>query len=108
MSIPILSDIDHEGEAEDISWEHYRHAARHLDAGELIERTLEQLRAESADTSLNTLIEGWMAEPEWDWDRIALTPMFLEALGKYVAVTAAKVVGRAIEDAVARNVDRDF
>jgi hypothetical protein len=102
LSIPEPSDLDRQAEADERLWQHYCAVAKRLDAGELISAVCDQLAGESGDTPLATLIEDWLACPQWDWQHPLITPMQAESVGRYVAGVAAAVVAQAIAQALAR------
>jgi hypothetical protein len=102
LQIPEPSDLDQQAEADERLWQHYCAVAKRLDAGELIAVVCDQIRGEAGDTPLATLVEDWLAYPQWDWQRPLLTPMQAESVGRYVAGVAAGVIAQAMEAALAR------
>jgi hypothetical protein len=99
--MPLPDDIDHEAEAEERFWQQYCRVAKRLDAGELIASICTYIRKESGDTPLATLVEDWLALPQWDFEHPLITPMQAESVGRYVAGIAALVVAQAIATALA-------
>jgi hypothetical protein len=99
---PEPSAIDHQAEADERLWQHYCAVAKRLDVGELLAAVCEQLRGEPGPTPLSTLVEEWLAWPQFDWAHPLVTPATCERLGRYVAGVAALVVERAIATALSR------
>jgi hypothetical protein len=100
--MPLPDDIDHEAEAEERFWQHYCAIAKRLDAGELLASICESIRQEPGPTPLATLVEDWLALPQWDFEQPLITPMQAESVGRYVAGVGAQVIAQAIAMALAR------
>jgi hypothetical protein len=100
--MPLPDDIDHQAEADDRLWQHYCRVAKTVDVGELLAAVCAQLRGEPGPTPLSTLVEDWLALPQWDWQHPLVTPATCERLGRYVAGVCAQVVERAIAVALSR------
>jgi hypothetical protein len=102
--MPLPDDIDHE--AEETLWQHYCAVAKTLDVGELVTTVCEQIRGEPGDTALSDLLEEWLQMPQWDWQHPLITPMQAERVGRFVTGVCARVVERAIAQALARGCAR--
>ena len=100
--IPLPEDLDHQAEADERFWQSYCRVAQTLDAGELLSTVCDQLRGEPGPTPLATLVDDWLALPQWDFEHPLITPMQAESVGRYVAGVAAQVIAQAIATALAR------
>jgi hypothetical protein len=100
--LPHPPDTDQQAEADERLWAHYCRVAQHLDVGELLTTLCVRLGGEPGDTPLSTLLEGWLAWPQWDWQHPLITPMQAESVGRYIAGIAAAVVEQAITQALQR------
>jgi hypothetical protein len=75
--------------------------AKTRDAGEVIQKVCEAIAGEVGEAPLSHLVEGWLAEPEWDGTHPQVTPQLCESLGRCVAGVAASVIEQAIARAMA-------
>jgi hypothetical protein len=101
-------DVDTDAEAEDLQWQTYCAVAKKLDIADLICTIAEEIAGDTDDHVLAHLIEAWLDDPEPDWSRPVFAPWQAEAVGKYVALIAAKAIDRALLRAMARHTDVAF
>jgi hypothetical protein len=99
---PEPDDLDHEAEAGERFWQQYCRVAQSLDTGDVLATLCAQLRGEPGPTPLATLVEDWLALPQWDWQHPLITPLQAESVGRYVAGVAAQVIAQAIAVALSR------
>jgi hypothetical protein len=107
-NLPQLSDIDTQAEADEIEYQRLLDVASKLDLGDVLAVIGEEIAGENRDTALSDLLEDWTRNPEPDWDRPSVSVTTRELIGRHVVKLAAKIMGRHLDRAMARQADVAF
>jgi hypothetical protein len=90
------ADAADEADPQDQAYQAVLAKAQRLDLADLVAQVGEQLAGKAEDSPLYHLAEAWAANPLPDWERPTLSPWQAEAIGKWLAIQLARLMGQAL------------